>query len=126
MAVDVGELADFLVRAKRRTYAAGGDASSVTPTIPGSKQLEFDPLSSSSYLGTSSGGTESGPLDWMSGTVFGPLRRSVVRFPYHQMSGGTFSGPRDGFSGTFSMPPPISLVRIPGHHPFRGPNSSPK
>lgn len=42
MAVDVGELADFLVRAKRRTYAAGGDASSVTPTIPGSKQLEFE------------------------------------------------------------------------------------
>jgi hypothetical protein len=37
----VRDLSDFLVEAKRRTYAAQGDESSVTPTLPGSKQLEY-------------------------------------------------------------------------------------
>lgn len=36
----------FLLRAKRRTYALLGDAASVTPLLPGSRQLEYreDPL----------------------------------------------------------------------------------
>jgi hypothetical protein len=34
-------LAAFLLRAKRATYAAQGDDATVTPLIPGSKQLEY-------------------------------------------------------------------------------------
>lgn len=35
------QLADFLVQAKRATYAAQGDDASVAPFLPGSKQLEY-------------------------------------------------------------------------------------
>lgn len=35
------ELAKFLVRAKRSTYASQGDEASVPAALPGSKQLEF-------------------------------------------------------------------------------------
>jgi uncharacterized protein DUF5680 len=31
----------FLLRAKRRTYAAQGDSASMTPLLPGSRQLEY-------------------------------------------------------------------------------------
>jgi uncharacterized protein DUF5680 len=36
----------FLLRAKRRTYAAQGNSASMTPLLPGSRQLEYreDPL----------------------------------------------------------------------------------
>lgn len=32
---------DFLVESKRQTYAAQGDNASVTPLLPGSRQLEY-------------------------------------------------------------------------------------
>ena len=32
----------FLLEAKRRTYAAQGDEATVTPLLPGSKQLEYE------------------------------------------------------------------------------------
>lgn len=35
------QLAEFLVAAKRATYAAQGDAASFTPLVPGSRQLEY-------------------------------------------------------------------------------------
>lgn len=35
------QLAEFLVQAKRATYAAQGDDASVTPLLPGSRQLEY-------------------------------------------------------------------------------------
>lgn len=35
------QLADFLVQAKRATYAAPGDNASVAPLVPGSRQLEY-------------------------------------------------------------------------------------
>ena len=35
------QLAQFLVQAKRATYAAQGDSASVTPLLPGSRQLEY-------------------------------------------------------------------------------------
>lgn len=35
------ELLRFLLEAKRRTYAAQGDEATVTPLLPGSKQLEW-------------------------------------------------------------------------------------
>lgn len=35
------ELIHFLLHAKRRTYAGQGDDASVTPLLPGSKQLEY-------------------------------------------------------------------------------------
>ncbi|MBI4670679.1 MAG: hypothetical protein HY741_03295 [Chloroflexi bacterium] len=35
------QLAQFLVAAKRATYAAQGDSASVTPLLPSSRQLEF-------------------------------------------------------------------------------------
>lgn len=35
------QLAQFLVAAKRATYAAQGDNESVAPLLPGSRQLEF-------------------------------------------------------------------------------------
>ncbi|HZQ05449.1 MAG TPA: DUF5680 domain-containing protein [Anaerolineae bacterium] len=35
------QLAAFLVQAKRATYAAQGDTASITPLVPGSRQLEF-------------------------------------------------------------------------------------
>lgn len=35
------QLAEFLVQAKRATYAAQGDSASVTPLLPGSRQLEY-------------------------------------------------------------------------------------
>jgi hypothetical protein len=35
------QLAEFLVQAKRATYAAQGDDASVTPFLPGSRQLEY-------------------------------------------------------------------------------------
>src|SRR5438046_4162182 len=38
---DSAALAAFLLRAKRATYAAQGDDATVTPLIPGSKQLEY-------------------------------------------------------------------------------------
>jgi hypothetical protein len=34
-------LTDFLLRAKRHTYAAQGDDATVTPLLPGTKQLEY-------------------------------------------------------------------------------------
>jgi len=34
-------LAGFLLRAKRATYAAQGDDATVTPLLPGSRQLEY-------------------------------------------------------------------------------------
>ena len=34
-------LVDFLLQAKRRTYAAQGDQASVTPLLVGTRQLEF-------------------------------------------------------------------------------------
>jgi hypothetical protein len=40
-APSVRELSDFLVEAKRRTYAAQGDDATVAPSLPGSKQLEY-------------------------------------------------------------------------------------
>jgi len=40
--VDEVAAVDFIVRAKRSTYAAGGDAATVSEVlVPGSKQLEF-------------------------------------------------------------------------------------
>jgi Domain of unknown function (DUF5680) len=39
--MDTEQLADFLVQAKRSTYAAQGDAASVEPLVPASRQLEF-------------------------------------------------------------------------------------
>lgn len=41
MPIDTAELPAFLVEAKRRSYAAQGDAASVTPVLAGSKQLEY-------------------------------------------------------------------------------------
>ena len=38
---DSDGLADFLLRAKRATYAAQGDDATVTPLLPGSRQLEY-------------------------------------------------------------------------------------
>ncbi len=35
------QLAEFLVQAKRATYASQGDDASVTPLLPGSRQLEY-------------------------------------------------------------------------------------
>ncbi|MCC7160905.1 MAG: hypothetical protein IT331_00280 [Anaerolineae bacterium] len=35
------QLAEFLVQAKRATYAAQGDSASVAPLLPGSRQLEY-------------------------------------------------------------------------------------
>ena len=35
------QLAEFLVQAKRATYAARGDEASVTPLLSGSRQLEY-------------------------------------------------------------------------------------
>lgn len=35
------QLAQFLVQAKRATYAARGDSASVTPLVAGSRQLEY-------------------------------------------------------------------------------------
>ncbi len=35
------QLAEFLTAAKRATYAAQGDDASVTPLLPGSRQLEY-------------------------------------------------------------------------------------
>jgi hypothetical protein len=35
------QLSEFLVAAKRATYAAQGDDASVTPLLPGSRQLEY-------------------------------------------------------------------------------------
>lgn len=35
------QLAQFLVAAKRATYAAQGDEASVTPLLPGGRQLEY-------------------------------------------------------------------------------------
>lgn len=40
-ALDIDELRRFLLAAKRATYAAQGDAASVTPLLPQSKQLEY-------------------------------------------------------------------------------------
>jgi hypothetical protein len=40
-AIDEARLAQFLVAAKKATYAARGDDASVTPLLNGSKQLEF-------------------------------------------------------------------------------------
>jgi len=47
---------DFLLRAKRATYAGQGDEATVTPLVPGSKQLEYrdgDYLYRDIYLGVS-------------------------------------------------------------------------
>jgi len=38
---DSDALAAFLLRAKRATYAAQGDDATVTPLLPGSRQLEY-------------------------------------------------------------------------------------
>jgi uncharacterized protein DUF5680 len=38
---DSAALAAFLLRAKRATYAAQGDDATVTPLLPGSRQLEY-------------------------------------------------------------------------------------
>jgi len=38
---DSDGLAGFLLRAKRATYAAQGDDATVTPLLPGSRQLEY-------------------------------------------------------------------------------------
>ncbi len=38
---DRDRFVDFLLRAKRATYAGQGDEASVTPLVPGSKQLEY-------------------------------------------------------------------------------------
>jgi hypothetical protein len=38
---DSEALAAFILRAKRATYAAQGDDATVTPLLPGSKQLEY-------------------------------------------------------------------------------------
>jgi Domain of unknown function (DUF5680) len=38
---DSDGLANFLLRAKRATYAAQGDDATVTPLLPGSRQLEY-------------------------------------------------------------------------------------
>jgi len=35
-----GEFLEFLIEAKRRTYAAQGDDASVAPALPGARQLE--------------------------------------------------------------------------------------
>lgn len=35
------EFINFLIEAKKQTYAAQGDDASVTPLLPGSKQLEY-------------------------------------------------------------------------------------
>ena len=39
--IDSAALAGFLLRAKRATYAAQGDDATVTPLLPGSRQLEY-------------------------------------------------------------------------------------
>jgi hypothetical protein len=36
-----GEFLDFLIKAKKATYASQGDNASVTPLLEGSRQLEF-------------------------------------------------------------------------------------
>jgi hypothetical protein len=41
LATAIRELSDFLVEAKRQTYAAQGDDASVVPALAGSKQLEY-------------------------------------------------------------------------------------
>lgn len=38
---DSGTLAGFILRAKRATYVAQGDEATVTPGLPGSRQLEY-------------------------------------------------------------------------------------
>lgn len=37
----IEEFLSFLIEAKKQTYAAQGDDASVTPLLPGSKQLEY-------------------------------------------------------------------------------------
>src|SRR5260370_42215763 len=40
-AMDRDRFVDFLLEAKRTTYAGQGDEATVTPLVPGSKQLEY-------------------------------------------------------------------------------------
>src|SRR5690242_10179523 len=51
---DPNEFVDFLLEAKRATYAGQDDEATVTPLVPGSKQLEYregDYLYRDMYLG---------------------------------------------------------------------------
>jgi len=53
-AMDRDRFVDFLLQAKRSTYAGQGDEATVTPLVPGSKQLEYrdgDYLYRDIYLG---------------------------------------------------------------------------
>ena len=41
LSISRAEFVTFLLNAKRQTYAAQGDAATVTPFLPGSRQLEY-------------------------------------------------------------------------------------
>jgi hypothetical protein len=41
LAISRGEFVTFLLNAKRQTYASQGDEATVTPFLPGSRQLEY-------------------------------------------------------------------------------------
>jgi hypothetical protein len=41
LAISRGEFVTFLLNAKRQTYASQGDESTITPFLPGSRQLEY-------------------------------------------------------------------------------------
>ena len=106
---------DFLLAAKRKTYAAGGQDTSVpTPLIAGSKQLEW----------------HSG--DWLYRDVyFGTTRFSGMETVYWQSkpiwSMGYFGGVRPESSAKLVKPLYTFLQKALGQasreHPYRGPEN---
>ena len=109
---DSDGLAGFLLRAKRATYAAQGDDATVTPLLPGSRQLEYregDLLYRDIYVGLAAfAGLE---------TVY---RTSVVHWSM-AYAGGVVAGASDTQTRQVYAFLREALKRGTAEAPFRGP-----
>jgi hypothetical protein len=105
---DPEALAAFILRAKRATYAGQSDDASVTPLLPGSRQLEYaegDRLYRDVYVGLSVFAgfetvTESGRLCWAmtyTGGLVAPADlRTVYAFLREALRRGDVTAPYRG------------------------------
>lgn len=109
---DSDGLAGFLLRAKRATYAAQGDDATVTPLLPGSRQLEYregDLFYRDIYVGLAAfAGLE---------TVY---RASVVHWSM-AYAGGVLAGASDTQTRQVYAFLREALERGTADAPFRGP-----
>lgn len=114
MKIDINELADFLIRAKRQTYA--GDGKEIVPQRPGFRELEYK-----------EGNWEY--RDSYTGFYFAP-GQEVVRFRRKPVWTMAYSGGmKYGFHGnvnfvkqTFEFLKKV-MLRVEKSKPFRGPEN---